>query len=57
MKKIFIVSSLSFLIACGNQSAENDPSDLDRTKNNDTSAVIQDSLTPVQKDTADTTHF
>ncbi|MGZ3923468.1 MAG: hypothetical protein ACXVLT_00220 [Flavisolibacter sp.] len=40
MKKLFIVLSLSVLFAChGNENAENKPTDQDRTKNNDTSAV------------------
>jgi len=34
---------LSILFAChGNESADNKPTDLDGTKNNDTSAVIKD---------------
>jgi hypothetical protein len=46
-----------FLSACGNQSAENRPTDLDRTKNNDTSAVPSDSSRTIKKDSIDSTHL
>jgi hypothetical protein len=58
MKKIFIVISLSFLFAChGNENSENKPTDLDRTKNNDTSAVPRDSSMIPQKDSLDSAHL
>ena len=57
MKKILIVMSLSLFFAChGNENAENKPTDQDRTRNNDTSAVLKDSLALVKKDSTDTTH-
>ena len=57
MKKIFIVLGLSFLFAChGNETADNKPTDLDRTKNNDTSVVSTDSSSIIMKDSTDTTH-
>jgi len=58
MKKIFIALSTGLLIACGgNQSADNQPTDLDRTKNNDTNAVVADSLQPLQKDSTDSSRL
>lgn len=49
--------SLSLFFAChGNENAENKPTDQDRTRNNDTSAVLKDSLALVKKDSTDTTH-
>lgn len=57
MKKILIVLALSIFFAChGNENAENKPTDLDRTKNNDTSVVPADSSATVAKDSVDTTH-
>ena len=57
MEKLFIVVSLSLLFACrGNENAKNKPTDQDKTKNNDTSAVLKDSSTLVKKDSTDTTH-
>jgi hypothetical protein len=57
MKQIFLALGLSFLFAChGNESADNKPTDLDRTKNNDTNAVKQDSLDN-KPDSSDTTHL
>ena len=57
MKKLFIVLGLGPLFAChGNETADNKPTDLDRTKNNDTSAVPTDSAKPYVKDSIDTTH-
>jgi hypothetical protein len=54
MKKIFIVLGLSFLFAChGNETADNKPTDLDRTKNNDTSVVPTDSSSIIVKDSTD----
>jgi len=56
MKKIFLVLGLGFLFAChGNETANTKPTDLDRTKNNDTSVVPSDS-TKIHKDSTDTTH-
>jgi hypothetical protein len=58
MKKIFILLVTSCLFAChGNESADNKPTDLDRTKNNDTSVVKTDSLNTIKKDSTDTTHL
>jgi hypothetical protein len=58
MKKIFIVLGLSFLFAChGNESADSQPTDLDRTKNNDTTAIKTDSLNNIKTDSTDTTHL
>ena len=58
MKKILIVLGLSFLFAChGNETADSKPTDLDRTKNNDTSAVKIDSSNAIKKDNTDTTHL
>jgi hypothetical protein len=58
MKKIFFIAGLSFLLAChGNETADSKPTDLDRTKNNDTSAVKMDSLNTIKKDSLDTTHL
>jgi hypothetical protein len=57
MKKIFIILGLSCLFAChGNENAENKPTDLDRTKNNDTSIVLKDSSTLIKRDSTDTVH-
>ncbi|MGZ3851222.1 MAG: hypothetical protein ACXVBX_00440 [Flavisolibacter sp.] len=57
MKKLFIVLSLSVLFAChGNENAENKPTDQDRTKNNDTSAVLKDSSVVGKKNSTDTIH-
>jgi hypothetical protein len=54
MKRIIIALSTIVLIACGgNQSADNPPTDLDRTKNNDTSALVVDSLQLPRKDGSD----
>jgi hypothetical protein len=56
MKKISIVLVAIFLISCGgNENAENQPTDLDRTKNNDTSVVPIDSLNALKTDSTDTT--
>ena len=56
MKKILIILGLSCLVAChGNENAENKPTDLDRTKNNDTSAIPKDSLSIMKRDSTDTT--
>jgi hypothetical protein len=58
MKKMFIVLVTSCLFAChGNESAESKPTDLDRTKNNDTTAIKTDSSHILQKDSTDTTHL
>jgi len=55
MKKTFIVLATVFLMACGgNENAENQPTDLDRTKNNDTSAVPVDSVNSLRTDSTDT---
>lgn len=55
MKKTVIVLVLSGLFAChGNESAENKPTDLDRTKNRDTSIIKKDSILD-RKDSMDTT--
>jgi hypothetical protein len=54
MKKIIVVLAVSSFLSCGNQSAENHPTDLDRTKNNDTSAVTMDSSMMNQTDSVDT---
>jgi len=58
MKKIFIGLGLSFLFAChGNENAENQPTDVDKTKNNDTSAVIKDSINTQSVDSTDTSRL
>ena len=58
MKKIAITLVTIFLISCGgNENAENQPTDLDRTKNNDTSAVPLDSLNAPKTDSTDTTRL
>ena len=58
MKKIFIALLVSCLFAChGNENAENQPTDVDHTKNNDTSAVKTDSSKTIQKDSTDTTRL
>jgi hypothetical protein len=57
MRKIFVLMSLVFLFAChGNENAETKPTDLDRTKNNDTSVVPTDTSVVAKKDSTDTTH-
>ena len=56
MKKICILLATVFLFAC-NDNAENHSTDLDRTKNNDTSVVPVDSANTLPIDTADTTHL
>jgi hypothetical protein len=57
MKQIFIFLVLGCLIACnGNETAESKPTDLDRTKNNDTSVVATDSPYTATPGSADTTH-
>ncbi|MBO9681124.1 MAG: hypothetical protein J7502_00395 [Flavisolibacter sp.] len=58
MKKTLIVLATIFLTACGgNENAENQPTDLDRTKNNDTSAVPADSVNTLHTDSTDTTRL
>ena len=58
MKKTFIVLATVFLTACGgNENAENQPTDLDRTKNNDTSVVPVDSVNSIRTDSIDTTRL
>jgi hypothetical protein len=58
MKKISIALVAIFLISCGgNENAENQPTDLDRTKNNDTSVVPIDSLNALKTDSTDTTRL
>jgi hypothetical protein len=58
MKKISIALVTVFLISCGgNENAENQPTDLDRTKNNDTSVVPIDSLNALKTDSTDTTRL
>ena len=57
MKKTVFILMLGFLFSCGNESAENRPTDLDRTKNNDTDAVKRDSSNTIQRDSTDTTHL
>jgi hypothetical protein len=58
MKKIFIVLIAGGLFAChGNESANPKPTDLDRTKNNDTNAVKKDSSIISKKDSSNTTHL
>jgi hypothetical protein len=56
MKKISIVLATVILFAC-NDNAGNQPTDLDRTKNNDTSVVPVDSPNTLRTDTIDTTHL
>lgn len=56
MKKISIVLATVFLFAC-NDNAEIQPTDLDRTKNNDTSVVPVDSANTLRTDSADTTRL
>jgi hypothetical protein len=57
MKKIIVVLVVGKFLSCGNQSAENQPTDLDRTKNNDTSAVSIDSSKMIQSDGTDTSRL
>lgn len=58
MKKLAIALATIFFISCGgNENAENQPTDLDRTKNNDTSVVPVDSLNPIKTDSTDTTRL
>jgi hypothetical protein len=58
MKRISIVLATVFLIAChGNETAETQPTDLDRTKNNDTSVVPVDSVNIIRTDSTDTTQL
>lgn len=57
MKNSLFVLAIIVLCSCGNQSAENQPTDLDRTKNNDTSAVPADTSQTIKKDSTDTTHL
>jgi hypothetical protein len=55
MKKVSIILTTVFLIAChGNETAETQPTDLDRTKNNDTSAMPIDSVNIIRTDSSDT---
>lgn len=55
MKKISIVLALSCLLAChGNESAESEPTDLDRKKNDDTTVIKTDSANMIKKDSTDT---
>ena len=56
MKKSIFILVITVACACGNQSAENQPTDLDRTKNNDTSAVPADTSQIIKKDSTDSTH-
>lgn len=56
MKKITIALATVFLFGC-NDNAENQPTDLDRTKNNDTSVVPMDSLNAIRIDSTDTTRL
>lgn len=56
MKKITIALATVFLVACNNN-AENQPGDLDRTKNNDTSAIPIDTTHTIQRDSVDTTRL
>jgi hypothetical protein len=54
MKKLSIVVFTVFLLAChGNETAENQPTDLDRTNNNDTSAIPRDSINTAKLDSTD----
>lgn len=58
MKKLSTVLFTVFLLAChGNETAENQPTDLDRTKNNDTSVVPRDSVTTLPMDSTDSAHL
>ena len=58
MKRIIIALATIVLIACGgNQSADNQPTDLDRTKNNDTPAVVTDSSQTFQRDSTDSSRL
>jgi len=57
MKKMAFLLMLGFLLSCGNESAENKPTDLDRTKNNDTDAVKRDSSTIIKTDSIGATHL
>lgn len=57
MKKSLFILLITILYACGNQSAENQPTDLDRTKNNDTSVVPTDTSQTLKRDSTDTTHL
>jgi len=57
MKFSLFVFAIVILCGCGNQSAENQPTDLDRTKNNDTSVVPVDSSQTLKKDSIHSTHL
>jgi hypothetical protein len=57
MKNSIFILVITVFCACGNQSAENQPTDLDRTKNNDTSVVPKDSSQTMKKDSTDSTHL
>jgi hypothetical protein len=57
MKALLFVLVLIIFCGCGNQSAENQPTDLDRTKNNDTSVVPSDSSHIIKRDSTDTTRL
>jgi uncharacterized lipoprotein len=56
MKKMLLALAIGFLAACGNESAENKPTDVDKTKNNDTSATKKDSINPKTLDSLDSAH-
>ena len=56
MKKILLALTIVFLLSCRNGAAENKPTDLDHTKNNDTSVIKKDSLNPKIKDSLDSAH-
>jgi len=57
MKTSLLVLVLIIFCSCGNQSAENQPTDLDRTKNNDTSVVPADSSQNMKRDSTDSTRL
>jgi hypothetical protein len=57
MKNALFVLVIIIFCGCGNQSAENQPTDLDRTKNNDTSVVPADSSQNIKRDSTDSTHL
>ena len=57
MKNSILILVITVFCGCGNQSAENKPTDQDRTKNNDTSVVPRDSTQIPKRDSIDSTRL